>query len=78
MTNLALFNMGIASPTAIKKYGADIFKNPVGTGPYQPKNWVRNEKIMLPRNPNDWGQAPKIDLLIHNPVTDTAVRPYEL
>ena len=39
LTNLALFNMGISSPTAIKKYGEDYFKNPVGTGPYQFKKW---------------------------------------
>ncbi|PIQ23631.1 ABC transporter substrate-binding protein [bacterium (Candidatus Blackallbacteria) CG17_big_fil_post_rev_8_21_14_2_50_48_46] len=78
MTNLALFNMGIASPAAIQKYGENIFKNPVGTGPYRFKKWVRNEKIMLTRNPDYWGEAPKIDLLIYKPVPDNAVRLLEL
>ncbi|GIW22101.1 MAG: hypothetical protein KatS3mg068_1108 [Candidatus Sericytochromatia bacterium] len=36
--------MGIASPTAIKKYGRDFFKNPVGTGPYKFSIWLQNEK----------------------------------
>lgn len=78
LTNLALFNMGISSPTAIKKYGEDYFKNPVGTGPYMFKKWVRNEKIVLVRNPNYWGPAPKIEMLIYKPIPDNAVRLLEL
>lgn len=78
LTNLALFNMGIASPTAIKKYRENSFKHPVGTGPFMFKKWIRNEKIMLRRNPNYWGPAPKIDLLIFKPVPDNAVRLLEL
>ncbi len=74
LTNLALFNMGISSPTAIKKYGENYFKNPVGTGPYMFKTWIRNEKILLRRNPEYWGQAPKIDMLIFKPVPDNSVR----
>lgn len=78
LTNLALFNMGIASPTAIKKHGENVFKNPVGTGPYQFKAWIRNEKIILKRFPDYWGEAPKIDMLIYKPVPDNAVRLLEL
>lgn len=78
LTNLALFNMGIASPSAIKKFGENIFKNPVGTGPYIFKKWIRNEKIMLRRNPDYWGPAPQIDLLIYKPIPDNAVRLLEL
>ena len=35
LANLAMPMFGIASPTAIKKYGEDYFKNPVGTGPFR-------------------------------------------
>ncbi len=76
--NLAMFSMGIASPTAIKKYGADYFKNPVGTGPYYLEKWVRNEKIKLRRFEKYWGTPPQIDLLIFKPVPDNAVRLLEL
>ncbi len=77
-TNLALFNMGISSPTAIKKYGENYFKNPVGTGPYQLKRWVRNEKIVLKRFDNYWGEVPQIEMLIYKPVPENAVRLLEL
>lgn len=77
-TNLALFNMGISSPTAIKKYGEDYFKHPVGTGPYYLKTWIRNEKILLKRNDHYWGEEPKIQMLIFKPVPDNSVRLLEL
>lgn len=77
-TNLALYTMGISSPTAIKKYGEDYFKNPVGTGPYQLRRWVRNEKIVLDRFADYWGEKPAIDMLIYKPVPDNAVRLLEL
>lgn len=76
--NLAMFSMGIGSPTAIKKYGADYFKNPVGTGPYALEKWVRNEKIKLRRFEDYWGPKPEIEMLIFKPVPDNAVRLLEL
>ncbi|MGV3524255.1 MAG: ABC transporter substrate-binding protein [Candidatus Sericytochromatia bacterium] len=78
LTNLAMFSMGISSPTAIKKYGEDYFKHPVGTGPYALKTWIRNEKILLRRFAQYWGSAPKIEMLIFKPVPDNAVRLLEL
>jgi len=78
LTNLALFNMGLSSPSAIQKYGEDYFKHPVGTGPYYLDRWVRNEKILLKRFEPYWGEAPRIDRLIYKPVPDNAVRLLEL
>lgn len=78
LTNLALFNMGISSPTAIQKYGEDYFKHPVGTGPFYMKTWIRNEKILLKRFADYWGEPAKIEMLIFKPVPDNAVRLLEL
>lgn len=78
LTNLALFNMGISSPTAIKEFGEDYFKHPVGTGPYKLKTWIRNEKILVKRFDDYWGEKPKIEMLIFKPVPDNAVRLLEL
>lgn len=78
LANLALFNMGIASPESIKKYGKDIFKNPVGTGPFSFGSWTQNERILLRSNPNYWGPVPKIKKLIFKPVADNSVRLLEL
>ncbi len=78
LANLALFSMGIASPASIKKYGKDIFKNPVGTGPFSFGNWTQNERILLRSNPNYWGGEPKIKKLIFKPIADNSVRLLEL
>lgn len=76
--NLAMFTMGISSPTAIKKYGRDYFKHPVGTGPFYLERWVRNEKIKMRRFDDYWGPKPEIEMLIFKPVPDNAVRLLEL
>ena len=78
LTNLALFNMGIESPTAIKTYKEDIFKHPVGTGAFKFVSWVRNEKVVLKANTDYWDGAPKIDKLIFKPIPDNSVRLLEL
>lgn len=78
LANLALFTMGIASPESIKKYGKDIFKNPVGTGPFSFGSWTQNERILLRANQNYWGEKPKIKKLIFKPIADNSVRLLEL
>ena len=78
LANLALFTMGIASPTAIKKFGKDTFKNPVGTGPFTFVSWAQNEKLLLKSNQNYWGEKPKIKQLIFKPIADNSVRLLEL
>lgn len=74
LINLGIFTMGISSPTAIKKHGEDYFKHPVGTGPYKFDKWRLNEKIVLQRNDNYWGEKAKIKMLIFKPVADNSVR----
>lgn len=78
LPNLALFTMGIASPTAIKKYGKDTFKNPIGTGPFKFGSWTQEERILLRANDEYWGEKAKIKKLIFKPVKDNAVRLLEL
>jgi len=78
LSNMALFTMGIASPEAIKKFGKDTFKNPVGTGPFKFASWVQNEKIHLKANENYWDKKPIIENLIFKPVADNSVRLLEL
>ncbi|MBV9813723.1 MAG: glutathione ABC transporter substrate-binding protein [Acetobacteraceae bacterium] len=44
----------ILSPAAIQKYGADINRHPVGTGPYMFKSWPSPDTVNFEKNPNYW------------------------
>lgn len=46
-------SLGVSAPEAYKKYGKDIVKHPVGTGPFMLEE-LSNEKIVLKRNPKYW------------------------
>jgi peptide/nickel transport system substrate-binding protein len=54
---------GIASPEAMKKYGADLYEHPVGTGPFIFKSWERNKSILLIRNDKYWNGAAKVNMV---------------
>ena len=80
----------IASPTALKKYNADAgtldpdtgFKpsgtfgtqHPIGTGPFEFVSWTREDRLVLKRNENYWGEKAKLDQLIIRPIADNAAR----
>lgn len=57
---LSMPAFGISSPEAIKKYKGELFKHPVGTGPFIFKSWERNNNIILERNNNYWNGAAKV------------------
>lgn len=78
LSNLAMFPFGIASPRAIKEYGAEFYRHPVGTGPFVFEEWVPNEKIVLRANRDYWGETPKVDRLIFRTIEDSLERYKEL
>jgi peptide/nickel transport system substrate-binding protein len=52
----------MVSPAAAAKYGDDIGSNPVGTGPFVFKEWVRGSRIALAKNESYWQQGmPHLD-----------------
>lgn len=55
---LAFNGLAIMPPEAIKKYGQDIDKNPVGTGPFTLKSYSRRGTTILQKNPRYWGHFP--------------------
>ncbi|MEY4575884.1 MAG: hypothetical protein RL701_587, partial [Pseudomonadota bacterium] len=58
LSNLARSTLGIVSPTAVNKYGADFPLHPVGTGPFQFKSLQPATEIVLERNANyQWPPA---------------------
>jgi peptide/nickel transport system substrate-binding protein len=75
-------NFGIASPTALKKYGPTGFgSHPVGTGPFIFQSYATGSQLNLVKNPKyTWGPAalsnepPKLDKLVIRIVTDDSGR----
>ncbi|MBO8128403.1 MAG: ABC transporter substrate-binding protein [Peptococcaceae bacterium] len=76
--NLAMFSFGIASPAALEKYGEDFFKNPVGTGPFKFVEWIPDDKVVLEKNEEYWGEKAKVDKLVFRSIPDNSARFLEL
>jgi peptide/nickel transport system substrate-binding protein len=62
-------NLGVFAPEAYEKYGKEILKHPVGTGPFQIDTWD-NQRLALKRNPRYWkkdgygNQLPFLDKVV--------------
>ena len=76
--NLAMHAASIVSPAAVKKYGADFTKHPVGTGPYKFSSWNPGVEIVLKKNKDYFNGKAKVDTLIFKPITDPQTRLAEL
>ncbi len=64
----------IASPTALEA-GTEAFnKNPIGAGPFVLESWVPNGVTKLVRNEDYWGEAPYLDAIEVQGVSDTTQR----
>lgn len=61
LSSLTMPVFAIESPDAIKKYGVDVYKHPIGTGPFCFKSWNSNENILLTRNNDYWNIPAKVD-----------------
>lgn len=78
LSNLAMNFCAAVSPTAVKRYGRDYFKHPVGTGPFRFVEWRKDERLVLARNEDYWGPRPALDQLIFKPIQEASVRFLEL
>jgi peptide/nickel transport system substrate-binding protein len=78
LANLAMPMFGIASPTAIKKHGDNYFKNPVGTGSFRFREWRKDDRVVLERNPDYWGEKALFDRVIFRSIIDNSARLLEL
>jgi peptide/nickel transport system substrate-binding protein len=78
LNNLAMAPFAIMSPDAIKEHGEDVFKNPVGTGAFEFVEWIKDDKIVLKKNENYWGEEPKLDEIIFRTIPDNSARLLEL
>ena len=64
----------IISPAAIQKYGDDLARNPVGTGPFVFKEWIKGDHVAVTRNPNFWRSSlPYLNTVNYKGIADTTV-----
>ncbi len=63
------------SPAAIDKYGKDLARNPVGTGPFTYVQWQKDDHILLKRNEAYWDKGkPHLDQVRYRVVLDDSVK----
>jgi len=65
---LAHQSLFMFSPESLKKWGKDVVKHPVGTGPFKLESWEPGVRVVLARNDAYWGGAPKIRQEIYVPI----------
>lgn len=66
---------GAILPKSLIESGHDFANKPVGTGPFVFKEWVRDNRIVLARNPNYWMRnSPRFDSLIFQIIPERAVQ----
>jgi len=66
---------GAIMPKSLIDKGWDFAMKPVGTGPFVLKEFVRDNRIVLEKNPKYWmAGLPKLDRVVMNVITDPAVQ----
>lgn len=70
---------GVQSPTHFKKVGnKGVAINPVGTGAFKYKKWVKGDHVTLVRNEEYWDGPAYLDEVIIKPVVEQATRVMQL
>jgi peptide/nickel transport system substrate-binding protein len=70
--NLAMYP--IVSPSAVKKWGAKFVDHPVGTGPFQFEDWIKESRVVVRRFPDYWGREPSLNQIVFQVVVDARQR----
>ncbi len=60
----------ILSEKAVKKFGEQYGKSPIGTGPFILKEWIPQNSVTLLANPDYYDGAPKIKKLTYREISD--------
>ncbi|HTI14173.1 MAG TPA: ABC transporter substrate-binding protein [Dictyobacter sp.] len=66
------------SPTAVKKLGSKLANAPVGagSGPFEFSSWVKNDQLVVKKNPNYWlkdaqgNSLPYLNSITYRPITN--------
>lgn len=74
ISHLSHSGIGMQSPTAIRRLGADYVRSPVGTGPFRFKEWVRGDRLVMSRNDDYWGERAFLDEVVFRVIPDDGAR----
>ena len=75
LTNLSVFPASIVNKKLVLADGDKHWDNPVGTGPFMLKEWVRGSHMVLERNPYYWEEGkPYLDEVRFDFVSDDNAR----
>lgn len=70
--NLAMYP--IVSPSAVKKWGARFADHPVGTGPFQFEDWIKDTRVVVRRFDEYWGRPAGLNQIVFQVVVDARQR----
>jgi peptide/nickel transport system substrate-binding protein len=74
VASIAMCYTGIVSPAAVKKYGEDYGRNPVGTGPFKFKEWQAKNYVSIVRNDDYWGPKAHLDEVVFKVIPEAGAR----
>jgi len=78
LSNLAYPTGLLVSPAAVKKFGTEYGRHPVGTGPFRFVKWESNVQVLVEKNPDYWGTPAGVDQVVFRPITDGNTRVTEM
>ena len=78
LSNLAYPTGLIISPSAVKKHGKDVGRNPAGTGAFKFREWKSNQHVIIDRNDGYWGGRAPLKSVVFRPITDANTRVAEM
>jgi peptide/nickel transport system substrate-binding protein len=65
----------MVSRAAVEKHGPDFARRPVGTGPFQFVEWVKDDHLSVRRFPGYWKAGlPHLDEIVYKPIPDHTVK----
>lgn len=68
----------IVSPAAVKKWGTEFARHPVGTGPFRFRSYTPDTSVVLERNPAYFRGPSKLQRVIYRVIPDASTRRLEL
>jgi peptide/nickel transport system substrate-binding protein len=78
LSNLAYPTGLIVSPASVEQHGKEYGRNPSGTGPFKFTEWQSNQRVVIERNADYWGEAAGLEAVVFRPITDANTRVAEM